>query len=189
MTKRNHAFTLIEIMIVIIMLAILAAMIVPRIVDAQGDARESALETDIQMMRRQILVYKVQHGGNGPHLDAEGNLDKANFPARLTGRTSPDGKLTSNGSCGPYMAKWPTNPFIQSAETAGGVIFGTDTTPPRNSTSGWYYNTDTCVISVNSATGGEKLDPNLDVAETKGEGSGKPIVSPSDGKGKGKNAL
>jgi prepilin-type N-terminal cleavage/methylation domain-containing protein len=162
MTGRHHGFSLIEIMIVIMMLAILAAIVVPRIVDAQEDARESAIETDIQMMRRQILVYKVQHGGNGPHLDAEGNLHNANFSARLTGRTDPDGTITPNGECGPYMAQWPTNPFIPSAETAGAVLFGTDTASPRNSSSGWYYNTDTCLISANSAKGGEKLDPNPD---------------------------
>ncbi len=186
MTNRQHGFTLIEIMIVIMLLAILAAMIVPHIVNAQDDARESAIETDIQMMRRQILVYKVHHGGNGPHLDADGNLDKTNFQARLTGRTNPDGKITPNGTCGPYMVDWPTNPFITSAGTAGTVLFGTETTPPRNSTSSWYYNTNTCVISANSAKGGEKLDPNPDGAAADGqaEESANPTVSPSGGKGK-----
>ncbi len=170
-------------MIVIMLLAILAAIVVPRIIDAQDEARESALETDIQMMRRQILVYKVQHGGNGPHLDAASNLDKANLSARLTGRTNPDGKINPNGSHGPYMTNWPTNPFIPSRETAGAVLFGTETTPPRNSASGWYYNTDTCVISANSAKGGEKLDPNPDkvVDEVNGAELVKPAVLPSDG--------
>ncbi len=182
MTGRHHGFTLIEIMIVIMLLAILAAMVVPRLIDAQDDARESAIETDIQMMRRQILVYKVQHGGNGPHLDAEGKLDTANLSARLTERTNPDGKSTPNGSCGPYMATWPTNPFLSPAEAAGTVGFGTETTPPRDSASGWYYNTDTCVISPNSAKGGEKLDPNPDsaVIGIKTEPSAKPIVFPAD---------
>jgi len=169
MTGRHHGFTLIEIMIVITILAILAAIVVPHIVDAQDDARQSAIETDIQMMRRQILVYKVQHGGNGPHLDADGNLDKANLSARLTGRTNPDGKIAPDGSCGPYMAIWPTNPFISSAEAAGAVLFGTETTPPRNSATGWYYNIDTCLISANSAKGGEKLDPNPDKVAVDGK--------------------
>jgi len=162
MTRRHHGFTLIEIMIVIMLLAILAAMVVPRVIDAQTDACASALETDIQMLRQQIIVYKAQHGGNGPHLDADGNLDKANFSARLTGKTNPNGTIAPNGSCGPYMIKWPTNPFITSDAAAGTVLFGTDTSAPRNSTSGWYYNTDTCLISPNSATGGEKLDPKPD---------------------------
>ena len=162
MTSRQHGFSLIELMIVIMLLAILAAMVVPRLVDATQDARETALETDLQMMRRQIIVYKAQHLGRGPHLDAEGKLDEANLPVRLTKRTNPDGRINPSGSCGPYMAEWPTNPFISSAETAVTVVFGTETTPPRNSASGWYYNTTTCVISPNSSKGGEKLDPNPD---------------------------
>jgi hypothetical protein len=79
------------------------------------------------------------------------------------------------------MAKWPTNLFIPSRETAGAVLFGTETTPPCNSASGWYYNTDTCVISANSAKGGEKLDPNPDKVATDGkaEEPAKPGMAPS----------
>jgi len=159
MSFRTHGFTLIEVLIVVMLLAILSAIVIPRVVDAQDDARESAIETDTQMMRRQILVYKVQHGGQGPHLDSAGNMDTANFVARLTGRTTPDGTIDPAGSCGPYMNIWPTNPFITSPESAGTVTFGTATAPPRDSKTGWYYNTNTCVISVNSAIGGKNLDP------------------------------
>jgi len=158
MAEYNHGFSLIEILIVIMLLAILAAIVVPRMVDAQGDARESAIETDIQMMRRQILVYRAQHIGKGPHLDASGNLDGNNLPARLTGKTDPDGMINAGGSCGPYMKQWPANPYSSSA-VAGKVSFGTDTSPPRDGTTGWYYNINTCAISANSAEGGEKLDP------------------------------
>ncbi len=158
MKRHNNGFTLIEIMIVIIMLAILAAMILPRMVGAQDDARESAIETDIQMVRRQILVYRAQHVGKGPHLDASGNFDHNNLPARLTGKTDTDGTFNASGVCGPYMQEWPTNPYSSSA-VAGKLFFGTDAAPPRNGTAGWYYNTNTCEISANSAKGGEELDP------------------------------
>ena len=159
MMCRRLAFSLIEIMIVIMLLAILSAIVIPRLVTAQDDARESAIDTDIQMMRRQIMVYMAQHTGKGPHLDEAGNVDKANLSARLTGRTNPAGKIIASGSCGPYMKLWPTNPFITSQAAAGEVVFGTDTTPPRDNTTGWYYNIDTCVISANSTTGGKELDP------------------------------
>lgn len=158
MLGRKHGFTLVEILIVITMLAILAAMIMPRIVDAQDDARESAIETDIQMVRRQILVYRAQHIGVGPHLDASGSLDANNIPARLIGRTDPDGTINAGGVCGPYMKDWPTNPFSSSAGDA--ISFGTDATAPRNGSTGWYYNTNTCELSANSTEGGEELDPN-----------------------------
>ncbi len=158
MTRHNNGFTLIEIMIVITMLAILAAMILPRMVGAQNEARDSAIETDIQMVRRQILVYKAQHIGKGPHLDASGNPDPNNLPARLTGKTDVDGTINANGEFGPYMQDWPTNPY-SSSPVDGKLFFGTDVAPPRNGTTGWYYNTITCEISANSVKGGEKLDP------------------------------
>jgi prepilin-type N-terminal cleavage/methylation domain-containing protein len=159
MTCRKQGFSLIELMIVIMLLAIVSAITIPRFVDASDDARETAIETDIQMMRRQIMVYVAQHTGKGPHLDENGNLDKANLAARLTGRTDPEGKLGATGLYGPYMAEWPTNPFIASADNAAAVTFGTDTSPPRDDSTGWYYNTDTCIISANSSTGGAELDP------------------------------
>jgi type II secretory pathway pseudopilin PulG len=151
-------------MIVVMILAIISAIVVPRVVDAHAEACESAIETDIQMMRRQIIVYTAQHGGRAPHLDFEDKLDKSNFISRLTGRTDPDGRINTAGSCGPYMKAWPSNPFIDSGEVAEAVCFGTDAVPPRDGSTGWYYNTDTYVISANSATGGEKLDPQPDAA-------------------------
>jgi len=158
MPRHNKAFTLVEILIVITMLAILAAMILPRMVGAQEEARESAIETDVQMMRRQILVYSAQHIGKGPHLDASGNFDPNNLPDRLTGKTDMDGTINPSGKCGPYMQEWPTNPYSSSA-VAGKISFGTNAAPPRNGTTGWYYNTDTCEISPNSTEGGEELNP------------------------------
>ncbi len=159
MTGQPRGFTLIEILIVIMMLGILAAIVVPRLLDAQDDARESAIETDIQMVRRQIQVYKAQHVGKGPHLDEFGNPDFNNLPARLIGKTDLNGKINANGAFGPYMKMWPINPYTSNPIKAGTISFGTDIAPPRDESSGWYYNTKTCVLSANSANGAKTMDP------------------------------
>ena len=158
MTGRRSGFSLIELLIVVTMLLLVAAIAVPRLLDASEDARQAALATDLQMLRRQIRMYKAQHRDRGPHLDENGGLDKDNLPVRMTGRTTVGGKLDQNGSCGPYMKAWPTNPFCAD-EVAGDIEFGTTTLPPRTGNTGWYYNTNTCIISPNSRKGGEKLEP------------------------------
>ena len=158
MDHRQEAFSLVELLIVLMILAILAAIAVPKLVDASDDARESALATDLQMLRRQIQAYKMQHGDRGPHLNEGGSADHDNLVPRMLGRTETDGKLSASGTCGPYIKEWPTNPFCGEA-TAGDVTFGTDTAPPRDDSTGWYYNTDTCMISPNTQKGATEFDP------------------------------
>ena len=158
MLPRRDGLSLIELMIVVTMLAILAAIAVPRLMDASQDARESALATDLQMLRRQIRLYTEQHRGRGPHLGEDGQPDHANLQARMMGRTDEDGKLSGTGVFGPYVKDWPTNPFCPDS-IAGDVLFGTDSAPPRDGTTGWYYSTDTRLVSPNSKTGGAEFDP------------------------------
>jgi hypothetical protein len=76
----------------------------------------------------------------------------------MTGRTAADGKLDPGGSCGPYMKEWPRNPFC-AQDIGGDIEFGTATLPPRNGNTGWYYNTNTCIISPNSFKGGKDFEP------------------------------
>lgn len=158
MTVCKKGFTLVELLIVITMLAVIAAIAVPRFLDASEDARESALGTDLQMLRRQIHLYKMQHIGRGPHLNESGSLDTGNLVARIIGKTDITGKLDANGGFGPYAKMWPTNPWAADA-VAGDISFGTDAAPPRNDATGWYYNTDTGIISANSDKGALDLDP------------------------------
>ncbi len=160
MACRRQGFSLLEILIVVTMLAIIAAMVVPRFMDASNTARDSALETDLQMLRRQIQLYRLQHGGKGPHLDSAGKLDTGNLVTRLTGRTNAAGDLDAAGSCGPYMNEWPTNPYAASG-VAEDVAFGTSETPPRDGKTGWYYCTATCLISPNTAIGAKQFDAGL----------------------------
>jgi len=158
MDRRTPGFSIIELLIVITMLAILAAIAVPRLLDASEDASTTALTTDLQMLRRQITLYKSQHGERGPHLDENGQTDSANLVRRLRERTTAAGKLDDTGPFGPYMKSWPANPYADPS-ICKAVAFGTQTQPPRDGTTGWYYNTNTCVISANSTEGGEELDP------------------------------
>src|SRR5436190_20801443 len=95
---RQAAFTLIEILIVVVILGILAAIVYPHFANARADAADKAARTQLQSLRSQIQLYKIQHGGALPDLLANWNS--------LTNATVYNGKTV-----GPYMPRAPKNKF------------------------------------------------------------------------------
>lgn len=158
MKGNTSAFTLVEILIVVVILGILAMMVVPKFSDASDEARESQLLTDVQTVRRVIGLYKAQHDGRGPHLNDTGLLDPTKIVDRLTKRTDTSGKIVPAGECGPYLKTFPTNPYLTGA-TASMVWWGAAQVSPRNDATGWYYSLGTDVFWPNSAEGGDSLFP------------------------------
>ncbi len=111
------------------------------------EAREAALTSNLQSMRIQLELYKIQHLEKSPHLDENGKLDTANFVARLTSKTDINGKISPSGEYGPYLSMFPNNPFIE--ENSDRVAFGTQNPPPGDGKTGWYFNTNTLMFSAN----------------------------------------
>ena len=66
MKMRKSGFTLVEILIVIVVLGILAAIVVPQFSDASTQAKDSSLVSNLQTVRSQIQLYKIQHSGALP---------------------------------------------------------------------------------------------------------------------------
>jgi general secretion pathway protein G len=123
--KRRSAFTLVELLIVVIILGILAAVVIPQFSDASTDARLSSLMTNLQTIRGQLDLYKLQHNGTYPTL--------TNFVDQMTKKTKTDGTVDANGKFGPYLQRIPTNPF-----TVGGT--GNDVTSGTAAADkAWYY--------------------------------------------------
>lgn len=59
---KNAAFTLIEILIVVILLGILAAIIIPQFTDAADDANQAAVDTDVASLQSLVELFRVQTG-------------------------------------------------------------------------------------------------------------------------------
>ncbi len=60
--RARRAFTLIEILIVVVILGILAAIVIPQFSEASDDANASAVRSTLQTVRAQIQLYNFKEG-------------------------------------------------------------------------------------------------------------------------------
>ena len=136
--QAKRGFTLVEILIVVVILGILAAIVIPQWTQASTETRLSSLVNDLQTLRSQIELYKVQHNDNAPTNGAA----PANFETLMTTCTDINGASTGNKTkalgdvppkdLGPYLERIPENPFTGSSTVVGwGASAATD---------GWEYN-------------------------------------------------
>ena len=138
--RAKSGFTLVEILIVVVILGILAAIVIPQFTDASTEAKTSSLCSDLQTMRSQIELYKIQHNDQLP------GAGTASFEAALTGQTTQAGAVGTD--FGPYLQKIPSNPFVSGAD-ANDVTTGTATAP--TGADGWYFNTSTGGFNANDS--------------------------------------
>jgi prepilin-type N-terminal cleavage/methylation domain-containing protein len=113
----NKAFTLVEILLVVLIIGILAAIIVPRFSNATQLAREAMLADNLRMLRMQMTVFRSQHLGVSPGYPG---CDEAQAPtenvlmAYLTRASDKEGNLADPGTAGfrygPYMSTMLANP-------------------------------------------------------------------------------
>ncbi|HHH76604.1 MAG TPA: prepilin-type N-terminal cleavage/methylation domain-containing protein [Phycisphaerae bacterium] len=136
MNRKNEAFTLVEILIVVIILGILAAIVIPQFTSAADDAQNSRLASDRQAVRAQIELFKCEHGYYPGYVAASDSYVAANFVTDLTGTSTGTGGKT----CGPYLQDFPTNPFSTSG---GDTVVITDDAASTSATNGWYFDIDT----------------------------------------------
>ena len=127
-TKRG--FTLVEILIVVIILGILAAIVIPQFTNASQDARKSSLTSQLQTIRSQVELYKLQHQDKLPDIRTAGV-----GWTLLTNKTNVYGTVNSTASFGPYLQQIPTNPLNNQTD----VIQGNGTASPTGGTTGWVY--------------------------------------------------
>ncbi|MHC4394071.1 MAG: type II secretion system protein [Planctomycetota bacterium] len=165
--KAKSGFTLVEILIVVVILGILAAIVIPQFTSASTEAKESALQSDLQAMRSQIELFKIHHNDLLPGEEGTGPLDPAlvatttaRFQAALISKTNQAGAVgtTAAHRFGPYMRSVPDNPFsslspantVEVDGTAGGDDFGWHLTTAAGLNRGLFQADDDGVNAVTS---------------------------------------
>ena len=97
-TRIRHAFTLVEILIVVVILGILAAIVIPQFTSASEDAQLSAAQSQLQTIRNQIELYRVRNNGAfPPSLAADGTWDDLISADYL--RAAPVNPRTGTSTC------------------------------------------------------------------------------------------
>ena len=74
-TRVRKAFTLVEILIVVVILGILAAIVVPQFTGATDEARGGNIQSQLDTLNNQIELYKARNNGNAPDLLGTGWVD------------------------------------------------------------------------------------------------------------------
>lgn len=143
--RRRSAFTLIEVLIVVVIMAILAATVLPQLSSSAEDAKRAALLHDLQVLRNCLNEYKLQHNDVPPPL-VGGSLPK------LLSKTNAAGEIgaTADHKFGPYVlgGELPVNPLDGKNTVTATTVF-----PPTGATAagGWLYHEATGQIAINHA--------------------------------------
>jgi len=135
--RSARAFSLLEIVVVVVIIGIVAAIAVPRMSSAASRSRVTALRADLAAMNRATEFYMAEHGGRHPAMDKTGAVSDSSteFAARMVERTDEFG--APGPFYGPYLLRIPTNPLngLSSVRVDGA--------PAGAGTHGWRFDTAT----------------------------------------------
>jgi general secretion pathway protein G len=149
--QAKRGFTLVEILIVVVILGILAAIVIPQFTQASTEAKTNSLASDLQTLRSQIELYKVQHNDTPPAL-ATFNSEMV-YCTDISGTASTSKARDATHQYGPYLENVPANPF-NNLNTLGA---STAAAPLADNSAGWGYDATTGEIHAADTADHAKL--------------------------------
>jgi prepilin-type N-terminal cleavage/methylation domain-containing protein len=147
LNRRRSAFTLIEILIVVVIMAVLAATIIPQFSTSTNDAKVSTAKFNLFTLRSQVQLYALQHNGALP--DGTVNLQQFTMASDVTGAVLST-TVTTTSPYGPYCQTIPVNPFTNSNTVT--IFAGSTGTPTATGTGGWFYQPTTGSFWIDNTT-------------------------------------
>ena len=123
--KAHHAFTLVEILIVVVILGILAAVVVPSFLGAVEEASVGTTQSELHKLRRAIDVYQVRNGNGLPTIAAG------------DGTWGP--LISGNGA---YLKEPPVNAYVGGSNQQV-IVLGTAPDSAFQTDHAWVYNSST----------------------------------------------
>jgi general secretion pathway protein G len=148
---------------VIVIIGIIAAIAVPRISRGAKGAAESAVKSDLAVLRQAIDMYSAEHNGLFPgknKQDGTAGGTNVDFVAQLTKFSDVSGKCGDYDAAtgiiyGPYLRNgMPPLPVGPNA-TATDVLFSATSPPTPDNAGGWVYNQSTGELRANTSVADE----------------------------------
>lgn len=168
MMRTERAFTLVEILVVVVLLGILAVVVLPLVAGSSISAKESALALDLQMLRRYVLVYKTQHLEVGPGYPDGDTTQAPTEPVFIEQTTMSSNKIGETAAVGtpgyergPYLMKIPVNPLNNLSTVQ---LLGDAEAFPANADNshGWIYKASTSEVRSDSTGTNDSGKPYYD---------------------------
>lgn len=108
------AFTLVELLIVIIIIAVLAAIAIPKFADSSKRSKEAALKADLKLYRNAIELFKADCGSYPASL---ADLAVTSPPANGVDTAGSSKAITAGDWKGPYLQAVETDPISGNSFT------------------------------------------------------------------------
>ena len=140
-TQARRAFTLVEILIVVVILGILAAIVVPQFVGAAEEAAMTTARSELEKLRRAVEVFQVRNENTLPTVTAgEGTW----------------GELVAPG--GEYLKEAPANPYV-GGTNAKVVVIGAGPDAGYQTAHAWIFDNTTGQVWAGGFDGNDEPLP------------------------------
>ena len=120
--QAQRAFTLVEILIVVVILGILAAIIVPQFAGAVEESAVTTTKSELEKLRRAVEVFQVRNGNE--------------LPTVAAGDGTWGDLIVSTGA---YLKEPPANPYV-GGDNAKVIVFGNAPDGAFQTAHAWIYN-------------------------------------------------
>ncbi len=111
---RRRGFTLVELLVVIVVLAVLAAIVLPKFMDSSTRSRESALMSDLKLLRNAVATFQTD---TGTYPATMAGLAATSAPATGLDKAGVAANITATDWHGPYVQSVPNDPVSGNAFT------------------------------------------------------------------------
>src|ERR1044071_572298 len=113
-SRKNLAFSLVELLIVIIIIAVLAAVAIPRFANSTNRSKESALKADLKLYRNAVELFKADTGVYPATL---ADLAATSAPANGVDSSGNSTAITASDWKGAYLNALEIDPISGNAFT------------------------------------------------------------------------